>query len=222
MNGRPINSFISREADPKNSRTSKKNIISYKVISSTSNTQINDTDKNSNEDVQMTNPFLSNYRTISRREEFSIRDKMTILAVLSPLFKSPIDFEMTSAEVNHLSAETNRIYKSKSISSQIQNFLGLKHQSFETKNSNVIFYCLAMRFLLREQLKAFLGLDHCFLQNFVVSVGLDGFFMQRMDCLGLASILCVLKNVFIYRSENKDFARDLFGVVSEALEFYWR
>jgi hypothetical protein len=103
----------------------------------------------------------------------------------------------------------------------VQKLLGLNPQSFESKNSNVMLYCVALRFILREQMQVFLNLQHHFLQNFMVDTGPDAIFFQTSDYLGIGSILCMLKNVFIYRSENLDFARDLFKVVSKMLDQYW-
>ena len=223
LNGRPINSFISPDIDDPTTRPSKKQIILHKVVETPASSHYSNRDFSPTDDsASLKNPFLTPSRVVSKREEFTIQNKMAILAVLGPLPKSPFDFEMTSAEVNHLSAESHRISKQKSFTSRIFKFLNMKSESFESKNPNSIVYCLALRFVLREQVKALLRIDHRFLENFIASVGPGNFFFQRLDCSGIGSILCFLKNDFIYRSENKDFARDLFNVVSNSLDFYWR
>ena len=225
INGQSINDLILKEAVNINSKSSKKQVLSYKVIERNQLQQlksISEHQSNLNPSESHANPFLSDGRVISKQQEFNIHQKMTILAVLGPLPKSQIDFEMTSAEINHLSAETHRIFKGKSAARKIQKFLNLDVLSFKSENSNVVFYCIALRFILQEQMRAFLNLDHRFIQNFVVGAGRQNLFFQRMDFQGIGSILCLLKNAFIYRNENLDFARDLFRVVSSTMEQYWR
>ena len=121
----PINEYISGEIKPSFQFLSSNRVTVTYLMSSQGKGQIADnfgakrqTNPNIHqgyhkEEVVTKNPFQTAPETVSRKESFSLKNKLIILSVLSSLPKSPSTYEMTNTEIGFLTTSNQRYSKYK-------------------------------------------------------------------------------------------------------------
>lgn len=221
LNNKTLDRYLDETKSGLQSKDSKKDLV--KTVFGSTREKVNNMNKHFDIE-ENSNPFLELPHYINKKESFSIKKKMEILCVLSPMSKSALEFEMSNLETKFLSQNEINSLKHKDLLKEAFNIFELNYSLQESKSAQTLFYLFSLKLQFHHQIRAFFGIEHNSLQNFLTlgETSKHNLFFQKIDMKGIGSLLCFLKNIFIQRSENRKFSRDLMNIIKECLAEYFK